>query len=716
MIDSLKNTFLKNVSSNMDEESLKKIETSLDYALKFEGKVTDYNGDEFLLHVIRTAIILTELHSDEVCISSSLIGWIPPRIEDDKIAEIEELFGQEIADIVKSLQKTSKLKLKDTSEESAINLRKVLVGLSTDARVIVITLASRLDSLRKIYTSPSIVQKNKCIETQNVLIPIAHRLGINYIKSELEDLCLKYLKPDAYEDVLANLNASYEELNKYIEVMKSELSDILQEEGIEFHIKGRVKSIHSLYTKLAKGKKWKDIYDLLALRIIVKKESECYLAIGLIHAKYRPIPKRFKDYIARPKENMYQSLHTGVIGPNGKMFEIQIRTEEMDEIAECGIASHWSYKEHGTKAIQKLMEQKLEIFRDAIEDNSTDDELIKEFKETFVEKMIYVFTPKGDVIELPEGSTPVDFAYKIHTKIGDTITDAIVNDQIVPLNYTLKSDDIVKVNTSDKSVPNKDWLDFVKTSQARNHIKAYFNKQTKTDYITRGEELFTKELKKRGLKLAEIINEDNFKILNREFKIDCEENLYFFIGSHRYTAKYLLDFLTEDQISAEEKILNKISSPNNPSNISSENFKNDIIVEGCDDILVTLANCCRPIYGDPIVGYITKGNGITVHKEDCINIKDMEERLIDVSWKENVTTNYTARLLVRTNSIGNNVLTIVMKSSQRNLTIETINTIKNGDNTDYEILIDVPSLIVLKQFMNDIEALPFVLSVEREIK
>ncbi len=713
MIEALREELIKRVSEYLDNSRVEKIKRALDFSLKYKNTTVDYNGDEFLLHVLRTAIILTELHSDDTCISASLIGWLPVHIEEIEIADLASEFDEQIVETVSSLQKISKLKLKDEEEETAIYLRKVLVGLSSDARVIIIKLASRLDNLRKVYTKPSAFQKNKCIETKNVLIPIAHRLGINYIKSELEDLCLKYLKPEAYDEVLDNLNASYEELNSYIEEMKAELSDIMCEQNISFRIKGRVKSIHSLHAKLAKGKKWKDIYDVLALRIIVKKESECYLAIGLIHSKYRPIPKRFKDYIAKPKENMYQSLHTGVVGPNGKVFEIQIRTEEMDEIAECGIASHWSYKEHGSKAIQKLMEQKLEVFRDSIDDNSSDEELIKEFKENFIEKMIYIFTPKGDVIELPEGSTPVDFAYKIHSHIGDTITDAIVNDQIVPLNYTLKTDDIVRVNTSDKSTPNKDWLEFVKTSQARNHIKAYFNKQTQMGYIERGEESFTKEVKKRNLKLSDILTDENLSILKKEHKIDSVENLYFNIGAHRYTAKYILDFLTEERLSAEEKILNKISTP---STAEFKNHKTDVLVEGCEDILINLANCCKPIYGDDIVGYITKGNGITIHKEDCTNLKDMEERLIDVAWKENKEGEYMARLLLRTNNIDNNVLDIVMKSSQRKLTIDTLNTIKNGDRIDYEIMVVVPDVETLKQFMIDLESLPFVTSVEREVK
>lgn len=711
--EKLKKELFDKLNEYIEKDEIVKIEATLDYAFKYENCVEDANREDYILHVIRTAIILTELHSDTTCLEASLIGWIPSLVENFEIEELEKDFSEEIVNIVKSLQKISKLKLKNDDEGSAIYLRKAIVGLSTDYRVIIIKLASRLDNLRTVYTKPSIVQKNKCIETENVLIPIAHRLGINYIKSELEDLCLKYLKPDKYEEILGYLNASYDKLNEYIEEMKITLSEILCEQNIKFRIKGRVKSVHSLYQKLSKGKKWKDIYDVLALRIIVEKESECYLAIGLIHAKYRPIPKRFKDYIARPKENMYQSLHTGVIGPDGKIFEIQIRTEEMDEIAECGIASHWSYKEHGTKTIQALMEQKLEVFREAIEEKEKDDDLLKEFKEIFVDKMIYVFTPKGDVIELPEGSTPVDFAYRIHSKIGDTLTDAIVNDTIVPLDYKLQTDDIVKVNTNSNSTPNQDWLSFVMTSQAKSHIKSYFNKHTKDEYIKEGEDLLNKELRRRSIKISDCLNNENLEKISDEFKIKDLEDLYFQVGSHRYTAKYVVNALTKERLSAEEQVLNKITAK---EFTKDQNYKNDVIVKGCDNVLITMANCCKPVYGEKIVGYITKGNGITVHKEDCTNLINMESRLIDVAWNTKNNNNYTTRLLVRTNNINNNILDIVTKSSQRNLSIEALNTLQKGDNIDYEILIKVPDNDTLKQFMLDLESLSFVNSVEREIK
>ena len=714
MIDDLKKELLETVKKYIDnKEDIKLINRALEYASKNYEGIKNIDGSDYILHPLRTALILTELHSDAICIATSLISNICVVNDEVTIDDIRKEFGDEIGDIAESLLKINKLKLKGSDESSAIYLRKILVGLSTDARVIIIKLACRLDNLRHIYTEPNREQKIKCIETENVLIPIAHRLGINYIKSELEDLCIKYLKPDIYEEISENLNASREELNGYIEEMKESLSEMMLEHNIKYRIKGRVKSIHSLYDKLSKGKRWKDIYDILALRIIVEKESDCYLAIGLIHAKYRPIPKRFKDYIAQPKENMYQSLHTGVIGPNGNIFEIQIRTEEMDEIAECGIASHWSYKEHGTKAIQSLMEQKLELFRDSIETSSDDNEVIREFKEAFVEKMVYVFTPKGDVIELPEGSTPVDFAYRIHSHVGDTLVGAIVNDQIVPIDYKLQNDDIVKIKTNESSEPKKEWLNFVKTNQAKNKIKAFFSKQDREEYIARGEELINKEIRRRKWSINDTLTSENIDKLLDILKLKSFDDLKLCVGTLRYTANYVMSLLVEDKHNVTDTILEKITS--NHSEVK-ENYKNDIIVAGCDDVLVTIANCCKPVYGDDIVGFITKGNGITVHKADCANIKNMEERLIEVSWNKKSEKNYTARLLIRTNNINNNLLSIVTKSSQRNLSIESINTINRENEVDYEILIKVPNTDTLRVFMNDLESLDFVKSVERESK
>ena len=436
----LKEVLINKVLKYINENDVKKINDAIIYAEENFKDIKHVDGSLYIDHVYRTAIILTELHSDPLCIIAGLIHWLPEYKNEITYDVITKKFGEKVGNIVESVGKINKLRLKNNDQKSANYLKKILVGLSTDVRVIIIKLAGRLDNLRYVYIEPSEEQKQKCIETEDVLIPIAHRLGINYIKSELENLCLKYLKPDAYNEILERLNASSDELNKYLNDMKDSLSDLLVDHGISFYIKGRVKSVHSIYQKLIKGKKWNQIYDILALRIIVSDVQECYTIIGLIHANYRPIENRFKDYIAKPKENMYQSLHTGVIGPGGQIFEVQIRTKEMDEIAEYGIASHWSYKEKGTKSIQNLMEQKLELFRSNMEVNADNNSNIEnEFKENFTSNMIYVYTPKGDVLELPEGSTPVDFAYRVHSHIGDTLVAAIVNDQIVPIDYKLEN-------------------------------------------------------------------------------------------------------------------------------------------------------------------------------------------------------------------------------------------------------------------------------------
>lgn len=712
MTEELIQRLLKNAREYIKKEGIEVISSSIEYASKYKDAALDVKGNPYFLHILRTTLILTELHADYVCLAASLVEWIPIQVDDVTCQEIRERFGDEIGDITDSLYKINNLKLKDTDEASAIYFRKVLVGLSTDVRVIIIKLACRLDNLREVYTEPNEEQKNKCIETESVLIPIAHRLGINYIKSELEDLCLKYLKPDVYQEILENLDADYEELQSYIDEMKDALSDMMNEHGISFHIKGRVKSVHSLYTKLAKGKRWSEIYDILALRIIVEKEAECYLAIGLIHAKFRPIPKRFKDYIAQPKENMYQSLHTGVIGPNGKVFEIQIRTKEMDEIAECGIASHWSYKEHGTRAIQKLMEQKLELFRETLTLANTDDAAIKEFEEVFLSKMIYVFTPKGDVLELPEGSTPIDFAYRIHSHVGDTLVGAIVNDQIVPVNTELANNDIVKIMTNENSAPNKEWLSYVKTAQAKNKIKSYFNKQDREEYIKRGEELLTKEIKRRRLNVNDTLSEENIEKLTKSLKLKDYEELKLCIGSLRYTANYVLSLLTEEKQNISDLILEKISTTTK----KTKTHKNDISVAGCNNVLITTAACCKPVYGDEIIGYITKGEGIVVHKADCANIKNMESRFIEVKWNDEGNEKYTAGLLIHGNQTGNNILDIVTKSAGRGLTISSIDTIDRDTHTNYKLLVQVPNTETLRLFMLDLESLPFVKSVEREVQ
>lgn len=662
-------------------------------------------------HYLRVASIVSELNADSTMIIAALLHDAYAK-EDITYDEINERFGSNIANLVANLIKLRSIKLNDYNESSSVYLRKVLVGISDDVRVIIIKLADRLDEMQtKEYSDEE--KKQIANETMNVLIPIAHRLGINSIKSKLEDLCLRYTKPDVYDEILEKLSGTRKELAVSLEDMQNELIEILTEHGINFHIKSRVKSVYSIYNKLSTGKKWSDIYDILALRIILDTPEDCYLVVGLIHAKYRPIPKRFKDYIAMPKENMYQSLHTSVFGVDGHIFEIQLRTKEMDEIAEHGIASHWSYKEHSDGAVKNLMEQKLEIFRNTIDLATSDasNELFEQNMEMeLLSKQVYVFTPKGDVMELPLGSTPVDFAYRIHSDIGDHMVGAIVNDNIVPLDYELNDNDIIKVNTNSNAKPNIDWLKFVKTSQAKNKIKAYFSKQDRERYIEEGKSLIEKELRKQKLPLTTLNEEENVNKLFKALKINNMDDLYLSLGALRYTPTYIINLITEEKQSMNDLMLERV---NNNLEIK-ENYKNDIIVDGVDNIKVSVAKCCNPVPGDEIIGYITKGEGIIVHKKSCPNIKNIDTRLIDVDWNSsNSDKLFIARIRVMTDTTSNHILDIVTKASTRGITISSINEINDKYGLAYEITVKVKNKDDLLLLVDDLRILPFVKEVIR---
>lgn len=693
------------------EDELDVINRAYGFALAKHGDKKRLNGDPYISHPLEVAYILTDLNVDYITIACALLHETINHT-DTSIDEVREEFGDEIANIVYSVSKINRLELSDDKDSSAQYLRKVLVGLSEDVRVLFIKLADRLHNMRTLYALPLEVQKQKANETTSVLIPIAHRLGINSIKSELEDWCLRYTKPDVYNDILEKLDASREELNDLLNEMKQSISDILTENGISFKIKGRVKSVHSLYNKMDNGKRFSDIYDILALRVFVDTIPDCYLTIGLIHSKYRPMPRRFKDYIANPKENMYQSLHTTIFGVDGHLFEVQVRTYEMDEIAEKGIASHWSYKEKGSVKIQSMMEHKLEMFRNIIDANSdveNDSEFASNLNNELLSDLIYCYTPKGDVLELPKGATPVDFAYRIHSGVGDRTIGAIVNDQIVPLDHELQDGDIVKINTGKEANPNKDWLNFVKTSQAKNKIKSFFSKQDRANYINLGKEMLEKEIRRRKLAINEVLAETNLEKIFKDTHTTDLEDLYLSIGSLRFTAGYIIDLVFEDKKDVVDIYLGKIS---NRSNNSNKAVKGDIIVAGTDDILVTIANCCKPIKGDPIIGYITKGEGITVHKKDCPNIK-ASTRLIDVEWNMNNESSYLTDLTIKVLKGKNQLLDIITKASQKDVYIESVKTREDEDYTIYAITIKTNNTSQLEGFISELKSLPIVISVER---
>ncbi len=698
---------LEKLKNNFSEQDLEDIKKAYHFAYEKHKGMMRLTNEPYITHPLNVALILSDLHVDKVTIMASLLHEVFNNAETTE-EELERHFGREILEIVKSISTINKLELPDDKESSAIYLRKVLVGLAEDVRVLFIKLADRLHNMRTIWAVNPEKQKKKANETMNVLIPIAHRLGIYSIKSELEDLCLKYLKPEVYEDILKQLNASTTELQEVLEAMQDSISTILIEHGIQFQIKSRVKSVYSIYKKLSKGKKWNEIYDILALRVIVEKESDCYLTIGLIHSKFHPLPKRFKDYIAMPKENMYQSLHTGVFGIDGKIFEIQVRTHEMDEIAEKGIASHWSYKEKGTQKIQNMMEQKLEIFRNIIDTYKETDDL--DFAATvnadILEDSIYVFTPRGDVVELPKGSTPVDFAYRIHSKVGDTTVGAIVNDEIVPLSYELKDNDVIKINTNKNSTPSKEWLDFVKTNGAKNKIKSYFSKQDREDYIENGKNILDRELRKQHLIFSEVFSEEKLAKILKDLKMNDMDDIYLAIGSFRYTAGYIIKLTVEEKQNVTDALIEKVSNKKRPS--IKSNTKNDIVVGEYNDILVTLAKCCKPVKGDAIIGYITKGEGISVHRMDCPNILNKSERLIPVVWSENTDNEYYTDIVIETLNDKNYLSDIINKASLKNINVVYLTTNENIDYTLYTMTIKVKNATELQDFLDSLYSLNFI--------
>ena len=694
-----------------NEEEIETIKKAYEYASEIHKGQKRLSGEDYMLHPLNVAYILTSLEADSDTIATAIMHDVIHK-GNGNIDDIRNEFGDEIADLVEGITTINKLSLSAENENSINYYKKILVGLTEDVRIIIIKLAERCHNMRTLYAIPKENQVLKAKETLEILAPIAHRLGLSYIKAELEELSLKYYKPDAYNSVEELLNNTKEERETSVNEMKKRVSTILLDNDISFEIKGRAKSIYSIYNKLQKGKKFEDIYDIYALRVIVDKKIQCYQVLGLIHAKYKPIPNRFKDYIANPKNNMYQSLHTTVFGFDGKPYEIQIRTKEMDKVAEKGIASHWSYKEQGKK-IQSSMEAKLQTFRNIIElntDEITDEEFVKSVKNEILGENIYVYTPKGDVYELPKGSTPIDFAYRVHTKIGETMVGAIVNDSIVPLNFELHTGDIVKINTNKTSTPSKEWIQIAKSNQAKNKIKAFFSKLDKEEAISKGKDSLSKELKRKKISIEDFNSQ--MDLIIKELKIKDDNELYFGIGTGKYAPNTIINMTNNGNFDKEEFYLNKISN----KNVKEIDLKGDILVNGIDNIKVTLAHCCRPIKGDEIVGYISRGNGVIVHNKNCHNISEVEDRLIDVTWNDSIISKFKTNIMIVANKKDNILLDIITKTSGLNINIIKVDTKIFENEIRYKITIEVEDIEKLDKYIKQLSQLKDITKVERILK
>lgn len=694
-----------------DEEQISIIKKAYNFANKKHSGQLRKSGEPYIIHPLNVALILSGISADYETISAALLHDVLEDC-DCSVEEMEDEFGVNITRLVTGVTRLSRINFSTENEYLIDYYKKIIVGMSEDVRVIIVKLADCLHNMRTLWALPDERQKIKAHETLDIFAPIAHHLGIHKIKSELEDLSLRYLKPDVFYDIAEKLNKTKLERDKTVFDMQTSVSELLDEHHINHEIKGRAKSIYSIYNKLDKGKKFSDIYDLLALRILVNTEQECYLALGIIHSKFKPLPKRFKDYIAMPKPNMYQSLHTTVFGIDGYLFEIQIRTYDMNEVAENGIASHWAYKEGSGPVrvdILNQTEQKLQFFKSIIDlssDKMSSEDFVNSVRDDLLNNNIYCFTPKGDVIELPVGATPLDFAYRIHTRVGETTVGAIVNNNIVPLNYELKNNDIVKINTNKSSTPSKEWINMVKTTQARNKIKSFFTKNEREVYIERGKEALEKELRKRKLPFGEFFTEENIKTICEEINADDLDEIYLMVGNGRSPVNAVINIIDKP---TEAPAVKNIK-------ITSTNTDADIIVTGIDKIKVNLANCCNPVYGDEIIGYITKGNGISVHRMNCHNLEMLEDRTLEVSWGTNTNKRYLTALLIYTNTSENHMLDLMQSISMQNVSVDEIKVISKVDNIMYEVACYVTGLDQLNKVIMNLNKMDFVDRIERVMR
>ncbi|HEY4717327.1 MAG TPA: bifunctional (p)ppGpp synthetase/guanosine-3',5'-bis(diphosphate) 3'-pyrophosphohydrolase [bacterium] len=673
------------------------------------------SGEPYLSHPLEVASIIADLKMDTQSVST---GLLHDTIEDTwtTLEELENLFGKEVAELVDGVTKVSRLSFTSDMDEQADNFRKMILAMSKDIRVIVIKLADRLHNMRTLNYLPEERQKEIAKETQDIYAPIAHRLGIDWIKSELEDIAFRFLKPEQYLLIARKLAKTKKEREIYLEEARGKLSELLSKNNINAEVYGRVKNIYSIYKKMEKEDlPFEDIYDIVGFRIVVNTVMECYQALGIVHSHWKPIPGRFKDYVAMPKPNMYQSLHTAIIGPRRERMEIQIRTLEMHRISEEGIAAHWTYKE-GKKVEAKDIEsfawlRQLLEWQKELDDPS---EFLESMKIDLFPDEVYVFTPKGDVKILPKDATPVDFAYSIHTDIGNHCSGAKVNGRIVPLRFQLKSGDTIEIITSQKNAPSKDWLKFVKTSRARTKIRELLKRSEKERSETLGREIFEREVEKFGKHLLKYIKESEMPAIAQQFNYSDINKFYSSIAYGRLkTHNILKKILPKEELiktaEQEEGFIEKLFKS------AIRKSRAGVKVKGIDDVLIRFAKCCLPIPDEPIIGFITRGKGITVHNRDCPRVFEIDpERRVDVEWASSDNALYSIKLKVICFDKPGMLAAITKSISSSNVNIQKadVRTLSNNRaiNTFY---VEVLNQNQFKNMLKALEKVKGVVSVER---
>ncbi len=672
-------------------ENLALIEKAWQFAHKHHEGQFRKSGEPYEIHVIQVAYILSTLHSSPTTIVAGLLHDTVEDCEEVTTDIIREEFGQDVAAIVEAVTKIGAIKFKDEKEYLASNHRKLFIAMAKDIRVILVKLADRLHNMRTLQYMKPEKQKKISNETLSVYAPIAHRLGISQVKNELEDLSFKYLEPAKYEEIKNLVRQREEDRNDQVQMMIKEIQDMLDEYHIPYRIFGRSKHFYSIYKKMiTKNKRFEEILDLLAIRIVTDTELHCYEILGYIHAKYRPIPGRFKDYIAMPKANMYQSLHTTVVEPTcGSIFEIQIRTEDMDAVAERGIAAHYRYKESPDTAAlgQKELEDKLTWFRDfsMMTDEESEDplEYMNVLQKDIFEANVYCMTPRGKIIALPQGSCPIDFAYRVHTEVGHKTVGATVNGAIVPLNTQLKTGDVVSILTNKNSPgPSADWIKIVKSGHARNKIRAFLQKrdqQDRKDRVHQGQQMLEDELRRLKGDAKDLDIRKVESILS-SLSLKSADDLFAGLADRKISLQAVTDRLIRNKPGAvdDEEIMKIYNRAAGRSHRTSEC---GVVVPGIDTIQVSLANCCSPIPGDAIIGFISKGQGVKVHRTDCPNIVNEKKRLIPVNWdQEPEDKQYEVKLLIRSDDRNYLLSDIVTTLQQNNAALKHVDSAVDDNN------------------------------------
>lgn len=709
---------LQKLKKNFSEAEFQELKAAYDFSAAAHEGQKRQTGEPYFIHPCAVVNILVDLGFDDV--STLVAAFLHDVLEDTPVTsdELEQKFGKEVLELVEGVTKLDKIKFVSAEDEQAENLRKMFFAMAKDYRVIIIKLADRLHNMRTLDALKPEKQIKIATQSLKIYAPLAGRLGLSFVKCELEDLAMRYLYPDDYYELVEFIKTKSKERQQFIEKICDELKAKLQELGIEGEVNGRQKHLYGIYKKMLKqGKNIEQIYDISAVRVIVNEVQDCYTVLGAIHTMWMPLPGRFKDYIAMPKPNGYQSLHTTVITKFKETFEIQIRTYEMHRIAEYGIAAHWKYKE-GKIGATKIDDQInwLREVMDTQRESSDSHEFLENIEGNVFTDEVYVFTPKGKVLNLPVGSTTVDFAYAIHSAVGNKCIGAKVNGKIVPLNTVLNTGDIVEILTTNSGKgPSRDWIKFVKTASARTKIRQYFKKEMKEENIKRGKDMLEREAKRRGYNLSELLSTAGLNYIMNRYTLSSIDDLYASVGFGGLTTNQiivkLIDYFKRDLLSK-----NPVAEIKTTSTTGKSSSGNGVLIRGYDDFLVRLSHCCNPVPGDKIVGYVSRGRGVSVHCVDCPNVKNMEpERLIEAKWDDVISQNFLASLKIYCENKGGILAAVTTIISNMKISITGAFARSDNDNGTAEItvMLEVKSTDQVEDVIKKLKTLPEVIDVHR---